>query len=86
MYTDCHVGNIVPCQWPVGHNEDFDFAAVDASGLLKLNSGKGGQGKARVNLDGLLGMHTQLQHPAHRDELASRVQKVHAPQYVFKRF
>ena len=60
IYTDCHGGNIVPCRWPVGPNDNFDFAVVDASGLLKLHHGKGGQNKARQHLRELLGKCSEL--------------------------
>ena len=83
MYMDCHGENIVPCQRPVGHNEDFDFAVVDASGLLSLNSGKGGQRRARQHFDGFLGMYIHLQDQLYKDELGKTVQKVRAAGICF---
>ena len=84
IYTDCHGGNIVPCRWPVGINEDLDFAVVDASGLLKLHHGKGGQNKARQHLKELWGMScSKLSNRVFREELERLVANVNNETKVF---
>ena len=76
IYTDCRGGNIVPCRWPVGPDEDFDFAVVDAGGLWMLHHGKGGINKCRQHLEGLLDRCSQLHNPVFRNELERLVKKV----------
>lgn len=85
LYKDCHGGNVVPVKWPVGHDEDFDFAVVDLSGLLPLCYGREGQNKARPNLEGLVGMYTRLQNQVYKEELARIYNKVYEGAIFFPR-
>ena len=42
MFTDVHDLNVVPCAWPLADlTQPYDFAVVDASGILKIAGGKG---------------------------------------------
>ena len=76
-------GNVVPCWWPVGPDEDFDLAVVDAGGLLTLHHGKGCLNKCRQHLKELLGRCAQLHNTVVRTELERLVAKVNSDAKVF---